>query len=144
MVRMKLLIPAALAAVLSLPLAAGAQQSDQPVAQPQAGAPAPKTNAHIYRRWSRLLSGMNLTNQQHDQIQNLLDQYAQAHPAGSAPDHQGMHALRQQIFSILTPDQQTQLRQQIHSMQVQEAQRHLQQLQRQNPSQANPQPQPTA
>jgi Spy/CpxP family protein refolding chaperone len=144
MTLMKFFIPAALAAVLSLPLAVCAQQSDQPVAQPQGGAPAPRANAHIYRRWSQLLSGINLTNQQHDQIQGFLDQFSQAHPSGSPPDHQAARALREQIFSVLTPDQQTQLRQQIHNIQVQEAQRRLEQVQRQNPSQINPEPAPTA
>ncbi|MBV8148496.1 MAG: hypothetical protein JO092_05340 [Candidatus Eremiobacteraeota bacterium] len=142
---MKFLVPIALLGILALPLGASAQQSDQPAqGQPQPSASTPRANGHIYRRWSQLLSGINLSNQQHDQIQGLLDQYSQAHPLGSTPDRQAARALRQQIFSVLTPDQQTQVRQQIHNIAVQQAQRRLEQLQRQNPSQINPEPAPTA
>lgn len=137
---MKYLLSAALAAILCLPLAAYAQQSNQTNATPQSGAPA-RVNGRLYKRWSQFLSGVNLSDQQHTQIQTYLDQFAQAHPVGSPPDRQAAHALRDQIFSLLTPDQQNQVRQEIRNLQAQRRQRRLQQQQQQqNPAQNNPQP----
>jgi Spy/CpxP family protein refolding chaperone len=137
---MKFLIPAALLAVLALPVGVCAQQSDQSAGAQAQPSDSARVNRQIYRRWSQLLSGVNLTDQQHEQIQNLLDQYSQNHPAGSPPDRPAARALKQQIFSLLTPDQQTQVRQQIHTIAVQAAQRRLERLQQQNPPQANPEP----
>jgi Spy/CpxP family protein refolding chaperone len=142
---MKFFVPALLLAALALPLGVCAQQSDQPAqTPPQPSASAGRSNMHIYRRWSKLLSGVNLTDQQHARIQQLLDQYSDAHPPGSPFDRQATRELRDQIFSVLTPDQQTQVKQQARTIQAQR-QRHLQQQQQQqNPSQLNPQPAPTA
>jgi hypothetical protein len=137
---MKYLLSAALAAILCLPLAAYAQQSNQTNAAPQSGAPAARVNGRLYKRWSQFLSGVNLTDQQHTQIQSYLDQFAQAHPVGSPPDRQAAHALRDQIFSLLTPDQQNQVRQEIRNLQAQRRQRRLQQQQQQNSAQSSPQP----
>ena len=130
---MKLFALAALAAALSLPVAVSAQQAPAPpVMQGPAGTQAtPK----IYRRWSRLLNGVNLSNQQHSQIQTLLDQYAQAHPAGSQRVPGAGRQLRDQIFGILTPDQQTQVRQNMQSMRAQHQQRR-----QQTPQQGYPAP----
>ncbi len=139
---MKYLLSAALAAVLCLPLAAYAQQSDQTNgAAPQSSAPGPHVNGRLYKRWSKFLSGINLNDQQHTQIQNFLDQFSQAHPVGSPPDRQAAHTLRDQIFSVLTPDQQNQVRQEIRNLQAQRRQHRLQQQQQlQNSAQNNPEP----
>ena len=128
---MKLFALAALAAALSLPVAVSAQQApDQPVMQQQTPAGTQAT-PKIYRRWSRLLNGVNLSNQQHDQIQSLLDQSAQAHPAGSQPVRGAARQLRDQIFGILTPDQQSQVQQTMQTMRAQHRQRRQQPQQQQ-------------
>lgn len=152
---MKALTLAALFAAITLPLAASAQQAQpyppQPAQQPypgqqttqpypgqqtqpypgrQGGNPGKRTSKH----WMRLLSGLNLSSDQQQQIQNVLGQFAQAHPAGSARDLQGMQNLRQQIFGILTADQQTQLR-----TEMQQAQARQQQMRQQMQSQGQPQ-----
>ncbi|HZZ00961.1 MAG TPA: hypothetical protein VFE36_15480 [Candidatus Baltobacteraceae bacterium] len=127
---MKLLALAALAAALSLPVAVSAQQAPAPpvMQQGQAGSQAtPK----IYRRWSRMLNGINLSSQQHSQIQNLLDQYAQAHPAGSQRVPGAARQLRDQIFGILNSDQQAQVRQNMQTMRAQHQGRHEQTQQQQ-------------
>jgi Spy/CpxP family protein refolding chaperone len=122
---MKLFALAALAAALSLPVVASAQQAPAPPVMQQAPAGAQAT-PKVYRRWSRLLNGLNLSSQQHNQIQTLLDQYAQAHPAGSPRDRQASRQLRDQIFGILTPDQQAQVRQTMQNMRAQHQQRRSQ------------------
>ena len=129
---MKLIALAALAAALSLPVAAGAQQ-----APPPSGMQAPagtQQTPKIYKRWSRLLNGVNLSSQQHNQIQSALDQYSQAHPAGSPRDRQAAHQLRDQIFGILTPNQQTQVRQTMQTMRQEHMQRRQQMQQQNNPA----------
>jgi Spy/CpxP family protein refolding chaperone len=135
---MKLIALAALAAALSLPVAVSAQQAPQYPSTTQAPAgtqPLPK----VYKRWSRLLGNVNLSDQQHQQIQNLLDQYSQAHPAGSQRDPQAARQLRDSIFGVLTPDQQTQVRQTMQTLRAQRHQRR-QQLRQQQPEQGYPQP----
>ena len=133
---MKWLLPAALCAVFFAPAAVRAQQSDQTgPATAQTSAPSqsstPAPGAWIYRRWSEFLSGLNLSDQQHDQIQSLLDKYAQAHPYGSMHDPKPGRELRRQIFAVLTPDQQTQVRQKIEAWQAQRRQARMQRMQQQ-------------
>jgi hypothetical protein len=67
----------------------------------------------------RRLSGINLSQQQQQAVQSALSTYAAQHPAGSPKDPQATHALRSQIESILTPDQQSQLRAQMQAMKQQ-------------------------
>jgi Spy/CpxP family protein refolding chaperone len=115
---MKIASLAALLAALVLPIGVSAQ-----VVAPQ---PAPiqgqqkSPGQRQYQRWTRMLSSLNLNQQQQQQVQNALSQYASQHPAGSPKDPQANHALRQQIYSILTPDQQTQLRSEIRAHHQQE------------------------
>ena len=108
-----------------MPLTAGAQQAPSTMQQPAGG------SARLYRHWSKLLSNLNLSSQQHSQIQGLLDQYAQSHPAGSQFDRPAVRNLRNQIFAVLTADQQAQLRQQMHAQRIQQLQRRLQRLEQQ-------------
>ena len=65
-------------------------------------------------RASRMLqrfAALNLSDQQKTQIQNLIDQFRQAHPQGSPRDPAAMQTLRSQINAVLTPAQQQQLQQ---------------------------------
>lgn len=127
---MKLLAFAALAAALSLPVAVSAQQAPPPGYQ-QGPAAGTQATPKIYRRWSRILNGVNLSDQQHTQIQSLLDQYAQAHPAGSQRVHGAARQLRDQIFGILTPQQQSQVQQNMQNMRSEHHQRQQQMPQQQ-------------
>lgn len=130
---MKLFALAALIAALSLPVAVSAQQAPpQPVTQ-QAPAGTQQATPKVYRKWSRLLNGVNLSNQQHDQIQNLLDQYAQAHPVGSQRVTGAARQLHDQIFGILTQQQQAQVQQNVQRAKAEHRQRR-QQMQQQNPA----------
>ena len=58
-------------------------------------------------------ASLNLSDAQKTQIQNLMTQFRQAHPKGSAPDPAARQALRQQIMNVLTPQQQAQLQQEM-------------------------------
>jgi len=53
---------------------------------------------------------LNLSDQQKQQIQTLMQNYRQAHPRGSAPDPDARKQLRDQVDAILTPDQRAQLK----------------------------------
>ncbi|HTV94193.1 MAG TPA: hypothetical protein VMG98_15925 [Verrucomicrobiae bacterium] len=88
-----------LAAGLSLPVIAQAQQAPPPPAQSQQG------DWMMHR-----FSDLNLTDAQKSQIQTLMQNYRQAHPRGSAPDPDARKQLRDQINAVLTPDQQAQLK----------------------------------
>ena len=62
------------------------------------------------------LKGVNLSDQQKQQIKQIMSQYRQAHPEGSAPDPQAMQQVHQQIMNVLTPDQQAQVKQNLQQM----------------------------
>lgn len=142
---MKLTVLAALIAALSLPVAVAAQQTgQQPAATQQQSTPSHQRTPVIYRRWSQFLAGINLSNDQHDKIQNLIDQYAQTHPAGSRRDPQAARQLRDGIYAILTPDQLTQVKQTVAQLRAKlqaRMQQRRQQQQQQNPQQQYPQQQ---
>ena len=89
-------------AAIALPTATLAQTatSDQPSVNAQQGRGG---MSHLY-------DNLNLTSDQRQKIDALIAQYRQAHPHGSTPDPAARKALRDQIFAILTPTQQNQLR----------------------------------
>jgi Spy/CpxP family protein refolding chaperone len=109
-----LVIAGLLAAALSIPNAVLAQQ-----------APPPAAHARYMHRYDDL----NLTDQQRSQIQAAMEQYRAAHPKGSEPDPQARKALRDQIMSVLSPDQRAKLMQE--------------QRERRGDKGANPEPTPT-
>ena len=127
----KFIVCASLASALAWPLAALAQQDQQPPqgAAPQAQGAQPEaprervtpSEAVMQRRWGRHLNTLNLSTQQQQQIQSLISQYAKAHAAGSPLDLEARHTLEQQIYGLLTPDQQNQLRQERQEMRQQRA-----------------------
>lgn len=149
---MKYFALAALLAAFSLPVAVSAQQAQQPYPPPQGsqGYGQPPSATRGFNRWMRLLQPLGLSGQQQQQVEGILTQYIQAHPPGSAPDPQGKRALMQQVFTVLTPQQQDQLRQEMQQMKVQRLQRQLQQAQQEGqgapqqgaPPQGQPQGQP--
>lgn len=131
---MKFAILAALIAAFSLPAAASAQVA-QPVMQGQ-GQRAP--GARLYNRWMKRLQPIGLSAQQMQQVQNILGQYAQQHPEGSPKDPQASHALRDQIFGMLTPDQQSRLKEEMRTLKME---RRARKQQTQPQEQAEPQEQ---
>src|SRR5215469_13721536 len=99
------LLSGALAIAIGLPVAGCAQQSP---AQSQPGAQQQGAFGH-HRGGMRFLQGVNLSDQQKQQIKTIMDQYRQAHPAGSQPDPNARKQMRDQIMNVLTPDQRTQV-----------------------------------
>ncbi len=97
------LLSGALAVAIGLPIVGCAQQAP---AQSQPGASQDAYGHH--RGGIRWLQGVNLSDQQKQQIQMLRQQYRQAHPRGSQPDPQARQQLQQQIMNVLTPDQRAQ------------------------------------
>jgi Spy/CpxP family protein refolding chaperone len=152
----QLLIAGGLAASLALPVAASAQQAPQPAygqQQPQQ-APNPyqpgqgqnQTTPSAYqmeRQFGRQMQNLNVTGQQQQQISSLINTYAQQHPEGSPRDRASMKQLRQEILSVLTPQQQAQYEQERAALATQRAQRHQQMVQQQTQGQYQaPQGQP--
>lgn len=98
------LISGALAVAIGLPIVGCAQQA------PAQSSPGASQNAYGHHHGGmRWLQGVNLSDQQKQQIQTLVQQYRQAHPQGSQPDPQARKQLRDQIMNVLTPDQRAQV-----------------------------------
>jgi hypothetical protein len=64
----------------------------------------------IYDRFLQRLAPANLTSQQQTQIQQLVTQYSQTHPAGSSMDRPASKQLRKSIMALLTPQQEQALK----------------------------------
>ena len=127
---MKILTLAALLAALTMPIAVSAQVAQPPVPAQAYPTRTQTTQAtHEYHRWTKRLAGINLNAQQQQQVQHLLDQFASTHPAGSPRDSAGARALRQQILSVLTPQQQQQYEQEMQAIKARHQQQHMQQMQ---------------
>ncbi len=97
-----MLVPAALATALAVPVIGFAQVQPSP-------APLQQGQRH-HGGFMREMRSLNLSPQQQSQIQQLVQQYRQAHPRGSAPDRQARKELRTKIMAVLTPAQQAQLK----------------------------------
>jgi len=111
-----LLVPAALATALAVPVAgfAQVQPSPAPLGQPNQG-----QRHHGGFGFMRAMRGLNLSTQQQSQIQQLVQQYRQTHPRGSTPDPQSRKDLRTKVMAVLTPAQQAQLKTQMEQRQSQ-------------------------
>ena len=99
-----LLLSGVAAAALALPVAVVAQTAP---AAPPAGAQA---GEHHGPGMMRMMRSLNLTAQQQQQMQSLMQQYRSAHPEGSPPDPAARKQLHEQMMAILTPQQQAQLK----------------------------------
>ena len=116
---------AALAAALAAPVAAAAQQAQAPSPGTQQGqARTTPSEAKITHRWMKRLGSLNLSGDQQQRVQSLINQYSQAHPQGSPRDPAAARALRQQIMGVLSADQQSQYRQQVQAHRQQQAAQH--------------------
>lgn len=81
---------------------------------PQASPCAPRvtpTEQKLYDRTMRRFASLGLSPQQQQQIQSLVAQFSQTHPAGSPLDPEAMRTLRQSMLAVLTPQQRDTLRQ---------------------------------
>lgn len=110
-----LIMPAALATAIIVPVGVLAQQT--PV--PSGGAPAQTAPEHYGRHHGgmmHMLRDLNLSDQQKTQIQQIMQQFRQAHENGQRPDQQAREQLRSQIMNVLTPQQRTQLQNKMQQM----------------------------
>ncbi len=101
-----LVIPAAAAAALILPAGVLAQQATAPNQNPPA---AGQWQGHGGHRggFMRMFRNLNLSAQQKSKIQQIVQQYHQAHPQGSQPNPQARKQMRDQIMNLLTLQQRT-------------------------------------
>lgn len=102
-----LLVPAALATALAVPAVgfAQVQSSPAPLSQPMQG-----QRHHGGFGFMREMRSLDLSAQQQAQIKQLMAQYRQSHPRGSAPDPQARKDLRTKVMAVLTPAQQQKLK----------------------------------
>ncbi len=98
-----LLVPAALATALAVPAIGFAQVQPAPAQSQQQSGSQRHRSAHF-------LKDLNLSQQQQAQVDQIRQQYRQAHPRGSARDPQARKEMRNKIMAILTPAQQAQLK----------------------------------
>lgn len=117
-----LLAVSALAAVLALPLGAAAQQDQAPAAHAQGRTTTP-SQTQIQNQWARRFGQLNLSGDQQQRIQSLINQYSQAHPEGSARDRGASRELRHQIMGVLSDDQRNQYHQEMRARREQTRQR---------------------
>ena len=106
-----ILLSGALAVAMSLPIVGCAQQTSA-----QSPATSHVSGHNHHRGMMRMFRGINLSDQQKTQIQQIMQQYRQAHPEGSQPDPDARKAMRQQLMSVLTPDQQAQVKANLQKM----------------------------
>jgi Spy/CpxP family protein refolding chaperone len=120
--------------VLPMLVAAPAIAQTQPPPAPPCGTvqgqPAP------HGGYVRILRSLNLTADQNQRIQAIIDRYRQIHPPGGARDPDAMRALRQQVMQILTPAQRQRLQAQIQQLRARYSQ------QQEPVPEASPSPQP--
>ena len=139
--RIMLLTAGVVAAALALPVAAGAQQAQYPAGQAQQSQGSQGTTpspSEIQRRVMKRLGHLNLSNDQQQRIQSMINQFSQQHPEGSPRDRAAARELRRQIMGVLTTDQQNQLRQEMQAHHEQMQQRNQQYQQGQSPNQGQP------
>ena len=111
-----------MAAVIVPSVGLAQQTQPQPDAQVQPQSAAPLQAARVRRHrgfFMQALRSVGLSDQQKTQIQQLVAQYRQAHPAGSARDPQARKQLRDQILGVLTPQQQTELKAKLAQLRAQ-------------------------
>jgi Spy/CpxP family protein refolding chaperone len=124
--KINLLTVGALAVALAAPVGASAQQA-QPGQQPGASTRHHHTTpsaAKIQHRWMKRFGHMNLSGDQQQRIQSMVEQYSQSHPAGSPIDRNAGKELHRQIMGVLSSDQQNQYQQERQARRAQMQQRH--------------------
>lgn len=89
------------------------QDEQQAIQSMVVGAPANEPVGHFaaHHGMGMMLQGLNLTQQQQDQIHTIVVQFRQAHPTGSRFDPQSFRDLRDRMIAVLTPDQLARLQQ---------------------------------
>jgi Spy/CpxP family protein refolding chaperone len=122
--KINLLAAGLFAAALVMPVGVYAQQSQPPAARSyDRGTPS---QAKIQHRWMRRFGNLNLSNDQQQRVQSIINQYSQAHPQGSPRDPGANRDLRHQLMGVLSPDQQNQYREQMRARRAQMQQRRAQ------------------
>jgi Spy/CpxP family protein refolding chaperone len=119
--KINLLAAGVFVAALAMPLGVCAQQNQAPGAY--AGNRATPSQAKMQHRWAKRFGSLNLSGDQQQRIQSLINQYSQSHPEGSPRDPGAARDFRRQLMGVLTPDQQTQFRQEQRARRAQMQQR---------------------
>jgi sRNA-binding protein len=139
--KMNFLAAGMFALALAMPLGAYAQQGQPPPAQ-SSGHHTTPSEGKLQHRWMKRFGHLNLSGDQQQRVQSLINQYSQAHPEGSPVDRNASRALHQQLMGVLNSDQQNQYREQVREqhqrMQQRRAQMQQQSGQQQPDQQAPP------
>lgn len=107
-------------AALLAPVAAFAQQAAPAPAPAVRQGPMHRFGRHRHGHHGFMMRGVNLNAQQKAQIKQIMQNFRQAHPRGTKMDPQARRTahqqLRAQIMNVLTPQQRTQVQQNIQQM----------------------------
>ncbi len=112
---------AAFVAMLAAPMSVYAQENQQPAARSY-GHTNP-SQARLQHRWTKRFGHLNLSGDQQQRMQSIINQYSQAHPEGSPRDRGAARELHHQLMSVLSSDQQNQYRQEMRARRAQSRQR---------------------
>ncbi len=113
---------AAFVATLAMPVGAYAQANQPPAARSSSHTnPSP---ARLQHRWTKRFGHLNLSGDQQQRVQSIINQYSQAHPQGSPRDPGSARELRHQLMGVLSSDQQNQFRQEMQARRAQMRQRY--------------------
>ena len=109
-------------ATLAMPVGAYAQANQPPAARSSSHTnPSP---ARLQHRWTKRFGHLNLSGDQQQRVQSIINQYSQAHPQGSPRDPGSARELRHQLMGVLSSDQQNQFRQEMQARRAQMRQRY--------------------
>lgn len=110
---MKHLHASLLLALAAIALGAGVAPS---AANAQESAPPPRASArHRHPGLLRTIRRLGVSHTQMTQMREILRQFRQAHPKGSAPDPAARKLMRKQLLAVLTPAQRAQLRSELRA-----------------------------
>ncbi len=116
--KINLLSAAAFVMALAMPLGASAQQNQTPGGRGHHATTTP-SQAKISHRWQKRLGNLNLSGDQQQRVQSLIERYSQDHPEGSPRDRSASRELRKQIMGVLNSDQQNQYHQEMRQRHAQ-------------------------
>src|SRR5690348_3105580 len=81
--KINLLSAGVFVAALAMPLGVCAQQGQPTAARAHAKSTGTPSHAKLSHRWQKRLGNLNLSGDQQQRVQSLIDRYSQDHPEGS-------------------------------------------------------------
>lgn len=117
-----ILIPAALAGAIIVPVGVLAQRSAAPSA-PQGAPSTQQWGREHHHGMMSMMRELNLTDAQKTQIRQIVTEFRNSHTPGERPDPQSRAQMRDKIMNVLTPQQRAQFQAKMEQMRAQREER---------------------